>query len=59
MREMPVIKIFMRFLQEAKTSELSVHHDVNRGYESPQQDDVSLQVQRRGPERTHLPNPLV
>lgn len=46
-------------LQEAKTSELSVHHVVNRRYESPQQDDVSLQVKRRGPERTHLPNPLV
>lgn len=45
--------------QEAKTSELSVHPDINRGYESPQQDDVSLQVKRRGPERTHLPNPLV
>lgn len=45
-------------LQEAKTSELSVHHDVNRGSECPQQDDVSLQVKRRGPEWTHLPNPL-
>lgn len=33
-------------LQEAKTSELSVHHDVNRGYECPQQDDVSLQEKR-------------
>ena len=46
-------------LQEAKTSEFSVHPDINRGYESPQQDDVSLRVKRRGPERTHLPNPLV